>query len=454
MHGRLALRLLLVLGCASGCAGIPDHDYLRVGGAARPEYAAPPPDLSLAEKAVRFERHLDRFISPEGTLIYRRTSLEPGKPAPPLDYGTFADTAIWTGALLGAESLRYAVTRDPAALARVRALVGGLERLHDVTGVRGLFARTIVRREAPDPRESTDGAWRAGTGEFAGYRWRGDVSKDQYSGVIFGLGLSALLVDDAEVRARAARLSAAIADHLVANEERIVDVGGETTTYGDLRGRIAGVPIGLNALIVLAAYKVAAHTNRDERRHAEAYAAAVARGYADIAYWAKFQVLGITNPNNDNMQMLVTVPLLALERDPSLRRAYERSIERTLRHVRREGNAFFNLVGLQALGYDRDLHEDALLTLRLFPLERRIFAVDATGDARFATTLLDNRKGVEKADGALPVNYRPASAWAWRDDPYALRHAGGAVGEVESPAADFILAYWLGRWLGYVRARD
>ena len=54
-------------------------------------------------------------------------------PPPPLSYALKADSAIWTGHYLAAESFRYAATSDPAALDRVKQLVRGFSLLFDVT---------------------------------------------------------------------------------------------------------------------------------------------------------------------------------------------------------------------------------------------------------------------------------------------------------------------------------
>ncbi len=49
-------------------------------------------------------------------------------------YGQQADSALWTGHYLAAESFRYAAMPSPAALERVKFVLGGIKRLFDVTG--------------------------------------------------------------------------------------------------------------------------------------------------------------------------------------------------------------------------------------------------------------------------------------------------------------------------------
>lgn len=62
--------------------------------------------------------------------------LGPGRTSdggPLLSYGLKADSAIFTGHYLAAEVFRYAATNDPAALDRVKQLVGGFKLLFGVT---------------------------------------------------------------------------------------------------------------------------------------------------------------------------------------------------------------------------------------------------------------------------------------------------------------------------------
>jgi hypothetical protein len=273
------------------------------------------------------------------------------------------------------------------------------------------------------------------------------------SGVVCGLAMAWLLVDDADVRAIAARRTAAFARHLRQHGMVIHDVDGEPTTYGDLNARIWGVPIGLNAVIALASFKAAAVCANDDA-FADAYRDLLENDYADIAYWAKFQLFGKTNHNNDDMQFLATLPLLFLEGDAALRAKYVRGVERTWAYVSREGNAWFNYAAMLAFGYDRQAAADARLQLENFPIDKRSFEVDLREDPRFEHAFFTTRKGELQSPYPLPVNYREQTVFAWRDDPYALRSGERARGDEIAAPVDYLLAYWLGRYVGFLDARD
>jgi hypothetical protein len=438
--------LLIFLSFLDGC-GIPEGSYLRIGGAARPEYLPSP--LPLAEKARRFEEGLARHISPEGVNIYILGHGQTAERA--VEEVALSDCAIWTGALLGAECFRLAATGDPEAREKVRRLTRGLHLLGQVTGVPGYFARCLARRTSAGPTEG--GVWHAGTGEWASYRWKGDTSKDQYSGLVFGLSLAATLAGDPEVRQMAATDAAALADFLLRNHLEIVELDGKRTSFGDLRSHFLCIPLGVNALIALSAMKSAAAAT-GEPRFREAYADLVRRRYPQAGVWAKFQFFGRSNGNNDVMAMLSLFNLLRLEEDPSIREWYLKSCRRFRDYLRYDGNSLFNYIMAWGLRGEPGLLADARLTLELFPLEKRAFETDVSGRSDLERAFFKGWGGKPQALYPLPVNYRSQTTWVWRDNPRQLRSHPGADGSEESSPTDFLTAYWMGRYLGYLSERD
>jgi hypothetical protein len=105
--------------------------------------------VNFATPANEMERGIIQHL-PSGTVLaldYAWLPLEPpvgrsqvsGLPLakhqiPPPTYGVDADSAIWTGHYLAAESFRYAAMPSPAALERVKFVLNGIKRLFEVTG--------------------------------------------------------------------------------------------------------------------------------------------------------------------------------------------------------------------------------------------------------------------------------------------------------------------------------
>ena len=141
-------------------------------------------------------------------------------------YRRFADSAIWTGHALAAEAYRFAVTKSPEAMLNATRLLHGLTRLIHVSGKPGLLARFAwpaedsamtdnVKREEGDP---------IFTGSFEGrsYQWLDNVSRDQYSGVMFGLGVAYDLLDDPALKDEIRKDASAVVDFLSSNLWNVV----------------------------------------------------------------------------------------------------------------------------------------------------------------------------------------------------------------------------------------
>lgn len=134
---------------ASGKKGNGVSHDLELEGVTPPP-PNPPPDF--AGVAQQLETAMPRHI-PYGAILMLdktdRTSVQsPGVPyqlrstqikrgvlsnSAPFTYGRLADSAIWTGHYLAAESFRYAATNDPAALARIQELLKGIQLLFSIT---------------------------------------------------------------------------------------------------------------------------------------------------------------------------------------------------------------------------------------------------------------------------------------------------------------------------------
>jgi len=117
-------------------------------------------------------------------------------------YTRCGDSAIWTGHYLAAESFRWAVTHSPEARANIMESLNGIRKLVDVTGA-DLLARCAVPVDSPwaagIASEEAPNQIRAGAVDGRNYLWAGRTSRDQYSGVFFGLTAAWNLVPDRKV---------------------------------------------------------------------------------------------------------------------------------------------------------------------------------------------------------------------------------------------------------------
>jgi hypothetical protein len=61
--------------------------------------------------------------------------------------GDSDNSGLWTSLVVGAEYFRYGATQLPEAAQSASHFLAGMQRLHDVTGVPGLYARSFCAPE-------------------------------------------------------------------------------------------------------------------------------------------------------------------------------------------------------------------------------------------------------------------------------------------------------------------
>src|SRR5260370_4961213 len=174
------------------------------------------------EDALAISDNIQRLHLPFGGILYPIFTASDSDQIG--GYTGCGGSAIWTGHYLAGESFRYKVTRSADALANVVKAERALRALVDVTGT-DLLARCLV---------PVDSAWAPGItqeeqhhGVYLGnldrqaYFWIGNTSRDQYSGVMFGLGVAYDMVDDSLVRTEVAALTTRLVDFLRHNNSTI-----------------------------------------------------------------------------------------------------------------------------------------------------------------------------------------------------------------------------------------
>ena len=129
----------------------------------------PSPLPDYAQQALDIENRIVSHLPFGAVLSIDSPTRASGKKS----YGLEADSSIWTGHYLAAESFRYATTGTQAALARVKDTLSGMKRLFDVTqdavGFKTFSTAAALRpRVAPGTLPVTRRApVTAGTGIFA-----------------------------------------------------------------------------------------------------------------------------------------------------------------------------------------------------------------------------------------------------------------------------------------------
>jgi hypothetical protein len=162
------------------------------------------PAGKLHDRARDYDQRLRQNNTPEGAVLnawftdqtFAQVKL----------YADTADSAIWTGSLLAAQSWRLIATGDPDAAAEVAAIVRTLHLFFNVSGDPGYLARLVLPSSANVPLEQaspcTDSEWHCNVSyDGQTYNWMGYISRDQNTGVMLGYYLAYLASPDEATRA-------------------------------------------------------------------------------------------------------------------------------------------------------------------------------------------------------------------------------------------------------------
>jgi uncharacterized protein (TIGR03437 family) len=342
-------------------------------------------------------------------------------------YTRCGDSALWTGHYLAAEAFRYKVTQAPDALANVTAAVASLKGLADVTGT-NLLARCMIPLNSPyvasiSSQESANGIY---TNKSAGWIWVGNTSRDEYSGAMFGLAVAYDMVADVGVKASIGALVTRLVDFLNGNNWSVTMPDGSSGTSFLIR------PDQIETFLAIGRHVNSGH-------------------FSSLSYEAQRELFAATVPapilvdtaSDDsyfkfNLDYINLYNLVRLE-DSSEQSVYQAAYSQLRSYTGSDQNAFFNIIDLALNGPSpaRDGQTLALLDGWLLRL-RRDFNVDLTNTVPVC--------GLQ-ACTPVPVWLRPNTDFLWQRSPYELSVTGGA-GIIETAGIDYILPYWMARYLG------
>ncbi len=363
-------------------------------------------------------------------LIYG-TIIDPVFAGPASDsivsYSRCGDSAIWTGHYLAAEAFRYKVTRSAEALANARKAVAGIKSLLDVTG-NNVLARCLIPEGSPyaaaiHSEEASNGVYRSSPE----YTWIGNTSRDQYSGVMFGLGVAFEMIDDPELKSTIAATVTRIVDFLRGNEWLVRMPNGSISTTFLARPDQQ-----------LAFLQLAREVNSD--RFSTAYdISRVLLSSAAIAP-ISLEVLSDDSYFKFNIDSINLYTLIHLERS-SFGAIYRKAYDILRNHTDDHGNAFFNMIDRALNGPNpaRDAETKALLEQWLLR-PRRDFPVDLRGKVAAC--------GTDVACRPIPVPQRITTDFLWQRSPFQM--VCGGDGLIETAGIDYILPYWMARYYGVV----
>jgi hypothetical protein len=384
--------------------------------------------------ALTISANIQRFHMPYGSIMDPVfASSDPASP----DYSTIVgythagDSAIWTGHYLAAEAFRYAATRSPDALANAWRGLWGIRALLDVTKS-DVLARCFIPADSPylaEIRQQEGGheAYYSNLGSQP-FVWIGNTSRDQYSGVMFGLSVAYEMLDDPEARAFIRTDVTRILNNLLSHNWNVVMPDGKISTTFLQRSdqQLSFLQVGrrINPQAFDWTYKV----------------------YRTFYSFWVFSPILFDNADDHNHYFKFNINyinfynLVRLEENSSPFKGIYMNAYRLLRGATEtHGNAHFNLIDRVLSGQNpgRDSETVNLLNSWL-QRSRRDYWIDLRN--KYAAC------GDDRACSAIPIQERINTDFLWQRSPFLL--FGGGFGTTETAGIDYLLSYWMARVYG------
>ncbi len=411
---------------------------------------------SLARKADYFERKIrDRHIR-YGFIAELRLT-RPGDVTSAEMIDTDND-GLWTAFYLGSQAFRYAATGEKAAKRYAWEAFEAYERLLSLNQLKGFPARSFERKgfKVADPdrwRDSPDPEW----------EWKGHTSSDEFVGHIFIAALlDQFVAQTEEEKKRVADFIDAILTHLLENDYYFVDIDGKPTLWGRWNpAYINWYPetIGdrrLGSTTLIAGLQLGYKLTGKEIYRKEAFRLLQEHGYLKnmlIDYRTIKPTDGYVhlghnmgnggwNHSDDEMAFLTYWVLYHYAFDEALQEKYKWAIQNHWEVEQPEKNALWNLITLGTAGaIDKPA---TLWHLREFPMDLIRYTVK--NSHRKDLALLEPNFREQHTAELLPPDER--SIHRHNANPFELD--GGNEGKSELAGDEFLLPYWMARYLKVV----
>jgi len=407
--------------------------------------------MTLAEKA----EHFDRLTRKRHIRYGFNSALVMSEPGD-LSTGTLIDQdndGLWTAMYLAGELFRYAVTKSDEVLRNCYESFEAMERLTEITPMKGFPARAIERAGYQVADKSR---WQPADDKR--WVWKATTSSDEIVGHFFVYAVFAEIVPDPTWRQRAIDLIDAIMDHIVRHDWYLVDYDGKPTQWGRWHPEYVNQfprAVGdrrLNSVEIIAFLQTAYHFTGKEVYKRKAIELFEHHGYLDnimipIKDIGRVPGVDLTtewNHSDDELAFLSYWNLYRYAFTDELRDQYRRTIAGHWDIERPERNPLWSFIYADTGAEDFDI-EAAVWSLKEFPLDTISWTV--TNSHRKDPKFLEPNFRGQTTDVVLPPDERPMSKY----NGNAFRLDGGNAGRREFSGDIYLLPYWMGRYLAIIR---
>lgn len=400
--------------------------------------------MTLREKAEHYEKLIALRHNRNG-FVFSCVWEDPNKPD---DWKIEAsdNDGCWTAIYCASQCFQYAVTQDPHARQCARQSMQALLKLESLTGIPGFPARSVVYKDETRYLQS-QGEWHESPVDPS-YTWKGDTSSDELDGHYFIWAIYYDLVADETEKEAIRGVVQRVTDHLMHHNWRLIDKDGKPTRWAIFNPEaLNDDPLweeerGLNSLAILSHLKVAYHITGDAK-YQQAYESLIRKHHYLInAITQKMLPPFEINHSDDELAFFCYYPLLLYEQDPTYRRMWLMSLERSWQIERPERNPLFNFIYGAVTGKPCDV-ENAVQTLQEWPLDLRRWECRNSHRLDITLDTSKGRFGEWQSVEVLPYSERPVMRW--NGNPYQL-DGGDPLGREEDDGSAFLLPYWMGRY--------
>ncbi|NEX23213.1 hypothetical protein G3480_23430 [Thiorhodococcus mannitoliphagus] len=426
-----------------------------------------------------------------------------------LAYSSRRDSAIWTGTYLASEALRFMTTQAPDAARQIRDTLETLHLWWRIPGDPGYLARYAAPADSPAPiqailSDSEEEVHRDVLYEGERWHWRGNISRDQYQGVMLGYSFAYEATQSPALRELIRKDVVDFIEQLMRSEEQPVAVRvGNSTLSTQVRipyavfskveapdgepaltltldpfeaagkgvlffspnaaelvrqlpglGGFANIYQPTESIQLGAMFNVALQVTEGVSEYAERRQAIAQHYEAHADEWLDIAT-GWRNSNQCadayfglNIGFMPLYSWIRLEQDPARKLRLQREVLRDAmwEEVKDHKNVFFAFIyASQAAAEDEvqsvaDFHADQLARFPTAP--NLALPRDLTG--KYPES--EQCEGLSAV--AVNVDERVPASFTWERQPWKLVD-GGTPNQVYG-GVDYLMAYWMGRYYGFI----
>jgi hypothetical protein len=398
--------------------------------------------MSLDEKAAAVEARLRARHVRHG-LVADSLLAEPGALSTSHQYPNDND-GLWTAIYAAAEAYRFAATGTPDAATHATDALRAMLRLETVTGIPGFPARSFRHRDEP---RLADGEWHRTTD--GQWEWKGDTSSDEIVGHFYAYAVGYDLLPDGPIKAEIRRAVSRIADHLIAHRYSLIDLDGRPTRWGrwglDYFETAEGREEQALRATELLSHMLVAAAVTDEARFRDEYRRLIDQHRFHERMQTYLANRLELNFSDEELAMLSFAPLFRYERDEILRGYFRRAMDQWWENIRREDCPPWIYIYEQANPGAAPLDRAAHALVRM-PLDLVSWSARNSHRLDVPRAQAPSRHGHLETTRLLPPDERHVQKW--NGNPFELDR--GNHGRREDDGAAYLLAYWMGRYYGYI----